>query len=52
MHRLQPIAHIGQRARHDRRQRVGQIALAERVGEIDVAGLAERRGIGHSYQTS
>ncbi len=52
MHRLQPIAHIGQGARHDRRQRVGQIALAERVGEIDVAGLAERRGIGHSYQTS
>ena len=37
MHRLQPVAHIRQRARHDRRQRIGQIALAERVGEVDVA---------------
>src|SRR5437879_5627243 len=52
MHRLQPIAHIGQRARHDRRHGVGQIALAESVGEIDVAGPAERRGIRHSYKTS
>ena len=43
MHRLQPVAHIGQRARHDRRQRIGQIALAERVGEIDVADLADQR---------
>ena len=52
VHRLQPVAHIGQRARHDRRQRVGQIALAESVGEIDVADLAGQSGIGHSYQTS
>ena len=47
MHRLQPVAHIGQRARHDRRQRVGQIALAERVGEIDIADLAGEGGHGH-----
>ena len=52
MHRLQPIAHIRQRARHDRRQRVGEIALAEGVGEIDVADLARRRQIGHAYHTS
>jgi hypothetical protein len=48
MHRLEPVAHIRQRARHDRRQRVGQITLAEGVGEIDVADLAARRYIGHT----
>ena len=52
MHRLQPVAHVRQRARHDRGQRVGQIALAERVGEIDVADLANNGGIGHAYETS
>src|SRR5215472_2432606 len=40
VHRLQPVAHIGQRARHDRRQRIGEIALAERVGEVDIADHA------------
>jgi len=40
MHRLQPVAHIGQRAGHDRRQRIGEIALAERIGEVDIADLA------------
>ncbi len=29
MHRLQAVAHIGQRARHDGRQRIGQVTLAE-----------------------
>ena len=28
MDRLQAVAHVGQRARHDRRQRIGQVALA------------------------
>ena len=40
VHRLQAVAHIRQRARHDRRQRIGQIALAERIGEVDIADLA------------
>ena len=31
LHRLQPVAHVGQRARRDGRERVGQVALAERV---------------------
>ncbi len=52
MDRLQPVAHIGQRARHDRRQRIGQIALAERLGEIDLADLAGRSGHGHKSITS
>ena len=34
MHRLQPVAHVGQRARHDGRQRIGQIALLERLSEL------------------
>ena len=33
MHRLEAIAHVGQRARHDRRYGVTQIALAQRVLE-------------------
>ena len=37
MHGLQAVAHVGQRAVHDGRQRVGQIALFERVLEIDRA---------------
>ncbi len=40
MHRLQPVAHIRQRARHDGRQRVGQIALRQRVIEFGIADLA------------
>jgi hypothetical protein len=45
MHRLQPVAHIRQRARHDRRQRVGQVALAERVGEVDIADFAHEASV-------
>ncbi len=47
MHRLQPVAHIGQRPRHDRRQCVGEIALAKRVGKVDVADLAGKVRHGH-----
>ena len=50
MHRLQPVADIGQGARHDRRERIGEIALTQRVGEIDVADFA--RKIGHSHGSS
>jgi len=34
MHGLQSVAHVGQRARHDGRQRIGQIALLERLSEL------------------
>ena len=47
MHRLQPVAHIGQRARHDGGQRIGEIALGQRVGELrvlDMAGQVIRHG--------
>ena len=33
VHRLQPVAHVRQRAGHDGGERVGEVALAERVGE-------------------
>ena len=52
MHRLEPVAHIGERARHDCRQRIGQVTLAERVGKIDVADLAGKRRHGHASITS
>ena len=42
VHRLQPVAHIRQRARHDGGQRIGQIALGQRVrqaGVLDMAGI-------------
>ena len=45
--RLQPVAHIGQRARHDGRQGVGQIALAQRIGERLVENLGGEGFIGH-----
>ena len=39
VHRLQPVAHIGQRARHDRAQRVGQITRAQRIAERRIADV-------------
>ena len=35
MHRLQPVAHVGQRAVHDGGERVGEIALLQRVAQIN-----------------
>jgi hypothetical protein len=35
MHGLQPVAHIGQRAMHDGRKRISEIALLKRLAEID-----------------
>ena len=40
--RLEPVAHVGQRARGDGRQRIGQIALAQRVAEGHGLDLASR----------
>ena len=34
MHRLQAVAHVGQRARHDGAQRIGEVALAQRISEL------------------
>ncbi len=45
VHRLQPVAHVRQGARHDGGQRVGEIALAQRVGEgrvLDGSGKVVR----------
>ena len=36
MHRLQPVARIGERAANDGRDGVGQIALGDRIAEADV----------------
>jgi len=46
MHGLEAVAHVGQRARHDRGQRIGQIAFAQRVLEIDGADIGGKTG-GH-----
>ena len=46
VHGLEAIAHIRQRARHDGGERVGEISLAECLGEIDVAN-GGGRGSGH-----
>ena len=35
MHGLQAVAHVGQRAMHDGRERVGEIALFQRLAQID-----------------
>ena len=35
MHGLQAVAHVGQRALHDGRERVGQVALFQRLAQID-----------------
>ena len=40
VHRLQPVAHVGQRAVHDGGERVGEIALLKRRPEIDRDDLA------------
>ena len=42
MHRLQPVAHVRQRAVHDGGERIGEIALLERRPEIDRDDLAAR----------
>src|SRR5262249_5650426 len=53
VNRLQAVAHIGQRTRHDGGERVGKIALAQSIGERGWTNLlARRRGgsgrFGHS----
>ncbi len=40
MHRLEPVACVGQRAMHDGRQGVGEIALLERLAQRDLLHVA------------
>ena len=52
MHGLQPVARVGKRAAHDGGERIGEIALLERVAQIDVdrrrrRGRRRRNGFGH-----
>ena len=50
VHGLQAVAHVGQRAVHDGRQRVRQVALFQRVLEVDrldAAGAGQNRFFGH-----
>jgi hypothetical protein len=44
MHRLQAVARIGQRAVHDGRQRIGQIALLERLFQVDALNVIAAAG--------
>ena len=43
MHRLQPVAHIGQRPGHDGGHRIGEVALAQRVGKPGVLDVPRQR---------
>ncbi len=44
VHRLQPVARIGQRALRDGRERIGEIALLQRLAEIDDLGVVRAGG--------
>ena len=44
VHRLEPVARIRQRAVHDGGERVGEIALLQRLAQRDVLDLADRAG--------
>ena len=48
VHGLQPVAHIGQRAVHDRRQRIGEIALFERLFQVDRLDVIAAAGGGRN----
>jgi hypothetical protein len=40
MHRLQPVARVGERAVHDGGERVGEVALLERLAQRDFLHVA------------
>ncbi len=44
VHGLEPVARVGQRAVHDGRQRIGEIALLERLAQRDFLDAAGFRG--------
>ena len=47
VHRLQPVAHIGQRTVHDGGQRIGQVALFQRFLEVDLLDVLGAFGRGN-----
>ena len=51
MHRLQPVAGIGQRAAHDGGQRIGEVALFQRITEVDDSPAGPRGGGGSTVFT-
>ena len=42
MHRLQPVAHVRQRTRHDGGERIGEVALGQRVGQARVLDVTDQ----------
>ena len=58
MDRLQPVAHVGQRAVHDGRQRIGEIALLQRLLQVDrldvvaAAGGRRNEALSHACRVS
>ena len=42
MHRLQPVAQIRQRARHDGGQRIGEVALAQRLRQPGIRDASDQ----------
>ena len=48
MHGLQPVARVRQRAAHDGRERIGEIALLQRLAQVDVDRRRGRRRRGRS----
>ena len=57
MHGLEPVARVGQRPAHDGRERIGEVALFQRVAQADVNGRRGRRrgrrcGFGHGPRVS
>ena len=54
MHRLETVASVGKRPAHDGGKRVGEIALLERLAQVDVdrdrrRGRGRRNGFGHRW---
>ncbi len=57
MHGLQSVAGVGKRPAHDGRERIGEIALLERVAQVDVdrdrrRGRRRRNGFGHGLRVT
>ena len=53
MHGLEAVARVGQRPAHDGRERIGEIALFERIAQVDVdrrRGRRWRRGNGFGHR--
>jgi len=49
MHGLQAVAHVGQRAGHDRAERIGEVALAQRISELHRLDRCQRNDVGAAF---